>query len=108
MLAVPAVLTASSDFVSLRVNVDQSFRAGQADLPAGAYSIRVLTLANGQPSLEFTSARGHSVLVPAAHFTVEEEAKESRLVFDHEDGSLVLHRIWVAGTLGGFDIIGAR
>jgi hypothetical protein len=107
---VPAALAGSPDFTSLRVSMEQSFRVGQTTLPAGAYSIRVLTIANVQPSLEFTGENGHSILVPAMHFEGKDEevSKTTRLVLSREDGSLVLERIWVGGTTGGFEIIGAR
>jgi hypothetical protein len=88
---------------SLKVRIDQDFRAGLAVLPAGNYSIRPLGIGAEQPFL-FESETGPSVLVSTMRCSAPSivDAGKPSVVLNREgDSATVMTRF----TFGGSDAV---
>lgn len=94
---------------AVKVRVPQSFRAGEAWLPAGNYSIRPVMSLSALPVLVIQSESGDSVLVPASstYDPAANSASTPRLVFHRAGGKLILTTIWPGDGDRGFEVIGA-
>lgn len=91
---------ATPNLGSLKVHLDEAFRAGQTVLPAGEYSIRPLGIANEQLIFHLEANGGASVLVPVMRCYAPSlnSGGKPGVVLQREDGGLVMTRIAFGGS----------
>ena len=101
--------TASAQGVAVKVQFEQTVRAGQSYLPAGNYTIRLANLTSDQPILAVESDQGARILIPAmrAYAPGTHGAASTEVVLERVGNELHMTKIWLAGRMYGYEIIGS-
>lgn len=85
----------------LKVDVPFAFNVGNAELPAGEYTVKIINPSSDRAVLQIRDAKGQSSALIGTTDVVSWSSKNARLAFRQYGSQYFLAQVWMAGEATG-------